>query len=66
MKQKEKVLMGLMAICFLVASASIAGPGVGDPAPNFTLPDSANRNRSLSDYTPGHNKVVMLNFWASW
>lgn len=63
MKRKEKVLMGLMAICFLAASASFAGPGIGSPAPGFTLPDSAGVNRNLSSY---RGRVVMLNFWASW
>ncbi len=63
MTRKEKVLMGLMAICFLAASASFAGPGIGQPAPGFTLPDSAGVNRSLSDHA---GKVRMVNFWASW
>ncbi len=45
-----------------MASLGFAGPDVGEPAPNFTLPDTASVNHSLSDFT---GKVIVLNFWSS-
>ena len=39
------------------------GPQVGDPAPNFTLPDLAGRAHSLEEY---RGRVVVLNYWATW
>jgi len=38
----------------------MAWPQPGDPAPDFTLPDSAGTSHQLTDYA---GKVVMLNFW---
>jgi len=35
----------------------------GNTAPNFTLMDVNNNNRSLSEYK---GKLVLLQFWASW
>ena len=63
MTRKEKALVVLGVIGLFAASASFAGPGIGQPAPGFTLPDSAGVNRSLSDHA---GKVRMVNFWASW
>jgi peroxiredoxin len=37
--------------------------GVGKPAPDFALADSAGRMVHLSDY---RGKYVVLNFWATW
>ena len=36
---------------------------MGEPAPNFTLPNLAGQPVSLSDYT---GQVVLVNFWATW
>ena len=36
---------------------------VGDPAPDFTLPDLDGQQVSLSDY---RGKRVVLFMWASW
>ena len=36
---------------------------IGQPAPEFTLPDQDGNNVSLSIYK---GKVVLLNFWATW
>ncbi|MGH9321170.1 MAG: peroxiredoxin family protein [Vicinamibacteria bacterium] len=39
------------------------GPQVGQPVPDFTLPDLEGKEHPLSDY---RGKVVVLNFWATW
>lgn len=54
----------LMTIGLLLASPALvqAGPPVGSPAPNFTIPDTAGVNHSLSEY---RGKVVQLFFWQS-
>lgn len=39
------------------------GPGLGKPAPGFTLLDTNGKAVSLSDF---RGKVVLLNFWATW
>jgi len=36
---------------------------VGTVAPEFTLPELGGSNVSLSDFS---NKVILLNFWATW
>ncbi len=63
MTRNKKTLVVLGVLSLFAASAGFAGPGIGSPAPGFTLPDSAGVNRSLSDYA---GMVRMINFWASW
>ncbi len=46
----------------LMPLLAVAWPGPGTPAPDFTLPDTAYTNHSLSDY---RGSVVLLNFWQS-
>ncbi len=53
------MLLGLLALLPVVATATLQ---VGDPAPDFTLPDTAYVNHALSEY---RGKVVLLNFWQS-
>jgi thiol-disulfide isomerase/thioredoxin len=38
---------------------------LGEPMPDFTLPDSTGRMVKFSDVSR-ENKLVMINFWASW
>jgi len=57
----SKLLFALVALAALPAMM-MAGPGVGQPAPDFTLPDSAGVNHSLYDYA---GKVVPIIFWQS-
>jgi peroxiredoxin len=40
-----------------------SGPGLGKPAPEFTLVDTSGQAVHLSDF---RGKVVVLNFWATW
>ncbi len=58
----RKLLLALVVLA-AVPAIMMASPGVGDPAPNFTLKDTANVNHSLFDYT---GSVVHLFFWESW
>jgi len=57
----RKSLLAL-AVLAAVPSMLMAGIGVGQHAPNFTLPDTAGVNHSLYDYT---GKVVAILFWQS-
>lgn len=47
----------------LLLSTNLALSGDNKPAPDFTLPNEAGTNLSLSDL---QGEVVMINFWASW
>jgi thiol-disulfide isomerase/thioredoxin len=38
---------------------------LGEPMPDFTLPDATGRMVKFSDVSR-ENKLVMINFWASW
>src|SRR6202166_3640039 len=56
------------AVCPFLASQTApqpvqAAPQVGQPAPDFTLKDSAGSPVKLSAYK---GKVVLLDFWATW
>jgi hypothetical protein len=55
-------LLLVLAVLAAVPAMMMAYPVVGNPAPNFTLPDTAGVNHSLSDYA---GNVVQLFFWQS-
>jgi len=55
------LFLALVAV-ILVPAAVAAYPPPGSPAPDFTLPDTAYVNHSLSDY---HGQVVWMLFWQS-
>ena len=60
--------VALVAMCPLLASQTAPQPvqptpQVGQPAPDFTLSDSAGSPVKLSAYK---GKVVLLDFWATW
>ena len=66
-----------MVFCLMVVAAALGGAvaadrlpvagrhavKLGEPAPNFQLPDLQGRLVTLSDL---RGKVVLLNFWATW
>jgi len=56
----RKVMLAMVALA--LPAILMAGPNPGDPAPNFTLPDSEGVNHQLTDFT---GKVVQLFFWQS-
>lgn len=56
-------LLSAVILPLMVSSAvSLAGPGIGDPAPDFTEVDTAYVPRSLSEF---RGNVILLNFWWS-
>ena len=57
----RKLLLAL-AVLAAIPAMMMAGPGIGTPAPNFTLQDTAGVNHSLYDY---QGQVVQLFFWTS-
>lgn len=52
----------IVAVLALLVGGAMAQPRPGDPAPDFSLPDTAWVNHSLYDW---YGKVVLLNFWQS-
>ncbi len=73
-----RLVMAGTLLCLMVAIAgwggAVAPPDIlpfatrtvvklGEPAPNFQLPDLNNHLVALSDL---RGKVVLLNFWATW
>lgn len=55
------VLIG--AFIFTILNPGRAAPEVGEPTPDFELPDLDGRKVQLSGF---RGKVVVLNFWATW
>ena len=60
--------VGLQSDFFSVAGQPLGaeqgdGPGIGKPAPAFTLLDPEGDVQRLSDF---RGKVVLVNFWATW
>jgi thiol-disulfide isomerase/thioredoxin len=51
------------ALLLVVGGALAASVGVGDPAPDFTLPDRSGRPVALSSL---RGAPVLVDFWASW
>ena len=58
---RVKAALALMAVLAL-APAAFAKLSVGDPAPDFTLPDSVSTMHSLSDL---HGQVVAILGWQN-
>ncbi len=62
MTKSRRVLLALAGLLALLPSMALAVLQVGQQAPDFTLPDTAYVNHSLSDY---RGKVVLILFWQS-
>ncbi|TES94053.1 MAG: redoxin domain-containing protein [Candidatus Cloacimonadota bacterium] len=58
-----KYFLCAVVLLFTFAIPVAAGPNIGDPAPDFTLPDTTYTYHTLSDY---QGNVVFLNFGQSW
>lgn len=56
-------LVMLLMVLVLAPTAAFAVLHVGDPAPNFNIPDTAWVNHSLTEF---RGKVVMILFWQQW
>lgn len=52
-----------LALCITLPSASAGEPTARNLAPAFTLPGMDGKPHELAEW---RNKVVLLNFWASW
>ena len=59
------LILSVMMIsgCIHLPSGSESGVQVGQPAPNFKIPDLYGHEISLDQYK---GKVVLLDFWATW
>jgi peroxiredoxin len=53
----------IATIFLLVTNSSIAQVGIGKMAPEISLPNSNDSTLNLSSFK---NKVVLVEFWASW
>ncbi len=60
---KLVAVLAFLTVCLAGADAANSELKTGDAAPDFTLPDSSGEETSLSSL---RDKVVLLNFWASW
>ncbi len=63
MKVKRGIQFAVAGLVVVLASPVFGGPGVGEPAPDFTEPDTAGVDRSLSEFA---GNAVLVNFWTSW
>ena len=59
---KRRLFLAALAVLALAPALLMAWPHAGDPAPDFTIPDTAYVNHSLSEY---RGKVVQLLVWQS-
>ncbi len=62
MTRHRPTLAALAGLLAFLSTASLATLHVGDIAPNFTAPDTAGIDHSLTDY---RGRVAMLTFWQS-
>ncbi|MEO0085045.1 MAG: hypothetical protein ABIK37_00250 [candidate division WOR-3 bacterium] len=58
----KKTRLALLAGLVLLPALAMATLQVGDPAPNFSIPDSTGTFRSLSEF---RGQVVQILFWAN-
>jgi|GEM_PF-4768699 len=58
-----KLFLLVISLFLLLCLPIFAGPNVGDPCPNFTLPDTLYNYHSLTDY---QGDVIFLTLGESW
>lgn len=61
--QLRRTPLLLAVLLLLGAGSALAGPVVGEPAPEFVLESRGGGEVSLSDL---RGEVVLINFWATW
>ncbi|OIR18065.1 thiol-disulfide oxidoreductase ResA [mine drainage metagenome] len=61
--RKTAVLAWTLAILMVLPDAGAGEPATRDRTPSFTLPGMDGKPHALAEW---RNKVVLLNFWASW
>jgi len=61
--KKFMLMTMVLCLCAAIAQPALAGPGIGQPGPEFGLQDVNGNMHYLSDF---EGQVVVLNFWASW
>jgi len=65
MRREPAVLRALVALLLLLSFSCKKNPGpqVGEPAPQFTLPDLEGTMHDLAEF---RGRVIVLNYWATW
>jgi cytochrome c biogenesis protein CcmG/thiol:disulfide interchange protein DsbE len=60
---RRGIVVAMLALALVPACEKNPGPQVGEPVPQFTLPDLEGREHGLADF---RGQVIVLNFWATW
>jgi hypothetical protein len=59
---RNKAVLMVVGLLALLPVLALAGPQIGDAAPDFSVPDTTGTMYSLSGF---HGKVVQLFFWSN-
>lgn len=71
MKNKKWLQTAILAAILIIGAITLAGnlitaeapPGIGDEAPDFTLPELYGGTGTLADY---RDQLIVLNFWGTY
>lgn len=71
MKRRIHIICGLLLVTLMAISAAHANLSKGDKAPDFVLPTIDGKETKFSEVRKdpgrkGANRVVLLDFWATW